>query len=348
MPRRYSLAIISLLIIFGISHEIRAELILAEGSNISLLSCSKIYDRFYLLYGKWNDNAQEVFLKEYTLAWRQIQERKLGINGVSAHLAHFNDRFYIAYTSFEKEGNARIAEFDSEWNFLGDILATDTPYDGEVAYQLIPLGNDSLYLFYARNWQNDCGLKMLKFNRYLEPVKEVTLIRGDIDFHARQASDFSVVFARDEFCIAYKKYSHPELNNNEVSGNRNQEEVGQQEERISMDIFVNEYNFSGDLIKERLIDEREKLSPSLFFDNERFYLAYEGERIIYICQYDTNWDLVKKTKIITQESGAPREKAIIVSGDRCYLVNISQRDQRNRIFLKEINFALEKDEIRLQ
>lgn len=310
---------------------LHAELILAE-DNIGLLSCQKIYDRFFLLYSRNENTFGEIFVKEFDSNWRETQGERLGINGSSAYLAYFNNRFYVSYTSFEKEGNVHIAEFDLNWNLLRDILVTPTPYDGEIAYQLIPLDNGYLYLFYARNWQNDCGLKMVEFNPYLEAVKEFILMRGEIDFHANQASDFSTTFAMDRFYIAYKKSSPQE----------------------GMDIFVNEYNLSGELIQEICIDQKEKLSPSLFFDNERFYLAYEGydnninKHIIYICQYDINWSLLKKIRIVTQESGAPREKVIIVSEGKCYLVNISQGEKgESRIFLKEINFDLEEDRVRL-
>lgn len=420
MFRRFLVIFVLIMSLLNFPSHLKAELILAEGKTINLLSCNKIYDRFYLLYGKWKDSVQEVFLEEFTLDWRKIGEKRLDINGASADLAYFNDRFYVAYTSFEKEGNVRIAEFNLDGNLIRDILVTPTPYDGEEAYQLIPLGNNRLYLFYARNWQNDCGLKMVEFNRYLEPIQKTTLMGGNINFHAHQASDFSAVFAMDRFHIAYKKYSPLKLEKKQEVDNRIEEEIERQEEikalekeieeleatkkfmleksmvskllerkklyvieeaikaryfkletlknqqvqnnpqvqnqeeRISMDIFVNEYNFSGELIKERCIDRIEKLSPSLFFDNSKFYLAYEGyddntnKHIIYICQYDTNWNLIKKIKIVTPETGAPREKVVIASESKCYLVSISQGENlRNRIFLKEINFDLETDEVRL-
>jgi len=72
-----------------------------------------------------------------------------------------------------------------------------------------------------------------------------------------------------------------------------------------MDIFVNGYNLQGELIKEICIDRGEKLSPSLFFEDNRFYLAYEGydykimKPIIYIIQSDADWKLLKKVRIIT-------------------------------------------------
>jgi len=406
MFRRF---LVTFVLITGLSFpsHLKAELILAEGDTINLLSCSKIYDRLYLLYGKWKDNVQEVFLKEFTLDWREIQDKRLGINGASADLAYFNDRFYVAYTSFEKEGNVRIAEFNLDGNLIRDILVTPTPYDGESAYQLIPLGNNRLYLFYARDYQNDCGLKMVEFNRYLEPIQETTLMRGNINFHAHQATDFSAVFAMDAFYIAYKKYTpldkeiiqgwiqettkhiqeleekinnlqtekealmrkgpasyikeelkiiekELKLNYSQLTPLKTQLAELKDSAQMQMDIFVNEYNLPGELIQERCIDRREKLSPSLFFDNGSFYLAYEGyddntnKYIIYICQYDTNWNLLKKTKIVTSETGAPREKVVIVSGGKCYLVSISQgKNLWNRIFLKEIIFDLETDEVRL-
>lgn len=407
-----------------------AELILVEG-DVNLLSCTKIYDRFFLLYSNRRENFSEVLLEEFDSNWREIQKRRLDINGASAYLTYFNDRFYVSYTSFEKEGNVRIAEFGRDWNFLRDILVTPTPYDGEIAYQLIPLDDNHLYLFYARNWVNDCGLKMVEFDRYLEALNEFTLIKGDVDFHAHQASEFSIVFANNCFYVAYKKYTHVEK---EVIEKRIQElldglkketsrKIRQVEEKIenlqlvkktileqnqpselekfkleaieeefgrsysrledlrrqadeglsvkiesegiligglggyyistvSADIYVNEYSLSGELIQERCIDRQQVLSPSLFFNDEKFYLAYEDyddnlmKPIIYICQYDREFNLLKKTRIITQESGAPREKAVIVSEGRCYLVTVSEGRETNTIFLKEIDFDLEEDKVK--
>lgn len=319
-----------LLGIFSLYSQLNAEEILTQG-DLSLLSCQKIYDTFFILYSKNTDSFGEIFVKEFNLNWKELREKKLGINGASAYLAYFNNRFYVSYTSFEKDGKVHIAEFDTNFNFQRDIPVNPTTYVGEWAYQMIaPEDAENLYLFCARNLGNDCGLKMIEFDKYLNISREVVLIKGNPNFHVNY-SEFSPVFADNRIYFAYKKSSSE-----------------------SMDIFVNEYNFLGEFIHERCIEQKEKLSPSLFFDNERFYLAYEGyddntnKHIIYICQYDTNWNLIKKTKIVTPETGAPREKVVIASESKCYLVSISQGENlRNRIFLKEINFDLETDEVRL-
>jgi hypothetical protein len=326
--RKIFVVFLFMVILFNFYPCVKAELILVEG-DVNLSSCCKIYDRFFILYSKTSNGLSEILLKELDLHWNEIQKKKLGINGAPAYLTYFNDRFYVSYTSFEKEGNVRLAEFDRHWNFLRDILVTPTPYDGEIAYQLIPLDDDYLYLFYARNWVNDCGLKLVEFNRYLEQIQETTFISGDVNFHL-EASEFSAIFANSRFYIAYKK-SHPQK---------------------GMDIFLNEYSIQGGLINERCIDRQEKLSPSLFFCEGHFYIAYEGydedihRAIIYVKQYDKNWNLLRKTRIITLESGAPREKAIIASKNNCYLVTISEGREGNKIFLKEINFDLKEDKVR--
>lgn len=383
---------------------LKAELILAKGNNINLFSCNRIYNRFYVLYGKWKDNSEEIFLKEFTLDWREIREKDLGINGFSAYLAYFNNKFYVAYTSSEKEGNVHMVEFDLDWNLIRNILVTPTPYDGEVAYQLIPLGNERLYLFYARNWVNDCGLKMIEFNSYLETVKEITLMPGEVNFHANQASEFSTVFANGHLYVAHKRYAPLKR---EVAESSSQEEnkelqvkIQELEEEIEnllierkvilerfdpykkekleaidsalknkrsqfeslkkqfsqpqettninvMNVFLNEYTLNGELVKEKCIDRQEKLSPSLFFDNGLFYLAYDGydetimKPTIYAKQYDADWNLLKITRIHAPETGMPRDKAILVSEGRCYLISIAQQ----KIFVKEINFDLKEDKV---
>lgn len=316
------LTIFAVAILFlSFSSQAKAEKVLAEG-NIYLLSCSQIYDRFFILYSRSEEKFGQIYLKELDLNWNEIGARKLGIEGFSAHLTSFNNKFYVSYTSFEKEGNVRIAEFDLDWNLLRDILVTPTPYDGEVAYQLIPLDDNHLYLFYARNWVNNCGFKMIEFNQYLELVKETALMDGEVNFHV-YADEFSSVYANSRFYIAYKK-SHPQK---------------------GMDIFVNEYSLSGELINKRCIDQQEKLSPSLFFNNGLFYLAYEGydynllKAVVYVKVFDTDWNLLKKTRIVLQETRMPSEKSIIVCEGRCYLVSrLMEKAERYKIFVKEINF----------
>lgn len=324
------ISIVILLSIFNAYSELNAEQILAEG-NISFLSCQKIYDTIFLLYSENENSFGEIFVKEFNLNWKEVRERKLGINGASAYLVYFNNRFYLSYTSFEKDGKVHIAEFDTNFNFQRDIPVNPPTYVGEWAYQMIvPQDAKNLYFFYARNLGNDCGLKMIEFDKYLNFSREVTLIKGNPNFHLNY-SEFSPVFADNRIYIAYKKSSAE-----------------------GMDIFVNEYNFLGELIHQRCIEQKEKLSPSLFFDNGLFFLAYEGydynlsKNLVYVKQYDSRWNLLKAIRIVTQETGAPRDKFIFVSQDNCFLVSVSMdKSGAHKIFMKKVNFDLKEDKIDL-
>jgi len=339
------IAIISILILLSIFNgysELNAEQILAQG-NLSFLSCQKIYAAIFLLYSKNENSFGEIFVKEFNLNWKEVRERKLGINGASAYLAYFNDRFYLSYTSFEKDGKVHIAEFDANFNFQRDIPIHLSAYVGEWAYQLINIDDGSLYLLYARNWGYDCGLKMAKFNRDLEMIQEVSLIKGALDFHL-YASEFTGVIVNDRLYVACKSSRPPESKT--IFSDTHPPE--------NMNIFVDEYTLEGKGITRKCIDREEKLSPALFFEKGIFYLAYEGydynlsKNLVYVKQYDSHWNLLKAIRIATQETGAPRNKFIFISQDNCFLVSVSMdKSGAHKIFMKKVNFDLKEDKIDL-
>jgi len=399
---------------------LKAEEILLEG-NFNFLSAQNINSQLFILYStRKGEEFGKIFVRGYDLKRKRLTvEKDLEIKGISAYLSFFNNRFYVAYTSLVKEGDIRIAEFDHQWNLLRDVPLISTPYEGEVAHSLIPQG-DSLYLFYARNWGKNCGLKVMKLNRYLEPTEEITLIKGEPNFHI-YFSEFSPVLVNGKFYISYRGHSalreflaeeiknlkrrigelktkikqvKEELENlklirevylkeansaerieileKEIEKKKVQLESLSQDiylkeeelrrmikskkkaENISvMSIFVNEYSLKGNLYKKRHIGGKESLSPSLLFEGKKFYLAYEeydeklAKPVIYVNVYDENWNLLKRTKIITLETGQPRAKKLIIFEGKCYLISVSENRNPPAIYLKKINFDLKEDKVNL-